>query len=65
VAKKKQQMTLDAAKAVWEEYADIVLENFVDELEKVLLEGDLGMIEEVIAKMNAFKFDFNREIDHN
>ena len=58
--KKKQNMPLDVAKAVWEEYANIILENFVTELAVAVASDEMDAIREVGKKMAAFKFDFNR-----
>jgi len=58
--KAKQQLTTDVAKAVWEEYANIILENWVTELSVAVASGEMDAVREVGIKMATFKFDFNR-----
>lgn len=57
---KKQQMTTDVAKAIWETYANIMLKNWVDKLAKAVASGDMDVVRELGKEMSAFKFDFNR-----
>ncbi len=54
-------MTTDVAKAVWEEYANIILENWVTELAMAVASDEMNAVREVGKKMAAFKFDFNRD----
>lgn len=59
--KKKQQMPLDVAKAVWEEYANIRLEMFTGKLAKAVADKDWISVRLLGGEMEMFKFDFNRD----
>jgi hypothetical protein len=58
--KKKQQMPLDVAKAVWEEYANIQLEMLTSKLAKAVAGKDWIAVRLLGSEMEQFKFDFNR-----
>jgi len=58
--KKNQTMPLDVAKAVWEEYANIVLEGFSSKLAEAVASGEWEAVRSLGKEMDSFKFDFNR-----
>ena len=53
-------MPTDVAKAVWEEYANIIMEKFAGELAQAVAAGEWEAVRAVGKKMETFKFDFNR-----
>lgn len=63
--KKKNQVPVDIAKAIWEEYANIILEKFSDQIHSTIegLHESHPIIvaqREVLKNMKEYKFDFNR-----
>jgi hypothetical protein len=58
---KKQQMPLDVAKAVWEEYSNIIKENWTRELAMAVASKEWDAVREIGKNMSAFKFKFNRD----
>jgi hypothetical protein len=57
---KKNEMPIDVAKAVWEEYANIRLEMFTAKLAKAVAVKDWIAVRLLGGEMEKFKFDFNR-----
>jgi len=60
MAKKKQQMTTDVAKAVWEEYANIYKERWTKQLSYAVGSESWDLVRKLGMEMADFKFDFNR-----
>jgi len=58
--KKRQQLSVDVAKAIWEEYSNIILEKFTWKLAQAVASGEMDAVRAVGKEMNEFKFDFNR-----
>ena len=58
--RKVQQLPIDVAKAIWEEYANIILEKFTRKLAYAVASGDMDVVRAVGREMSEFKFDFNR-----
>lgn len=63
--KKKNNVPVDISKGIWEEYANIILENFADQIESCVkgLHTSHPIIaaqRPIIEAMRAHKFDFNR-----
>ena len=58
--KKKQNMPIDVAKAVWEEYANIYKERWTKHLSYAVGSENWDLVRKLGLEMTAFKFDFNR-----
>lgn len=58
--KKKQQMSTDVAKAVWETYANLYRKRWIKQLEKASVNGHWSDVYGVLSDMQEFEFDFNR-----
>ena len=58
--KKKQQMSTDVAKAVWEKYANLYRERWVKQLEKASINNSWSEVYNALSDMQKFEFDFNR-----
>lgn len=64
--KKKGQMPTKIAKGIWEEYANIILEDFAKELELAETRSNVNWaayksrVKDIAARMREFKFDFNK-----
>lgn len=58
--KKNLAMPTDVAKAVWEEYANIKLEEFTAKLAKAVAAESWTAVRLLGGEMSMFKFDFNR-----
>ncbi|RKX18543.1 MAG: hypothetical protein DRP51_08995 [Candidatus Zixiibacteriota bacterium] len=64
MSKKKLDVPVAVTKAIWEEYANIVLESFTDELDGCITGLHLGhpimkKVAPIVQKMRDFNFDFN------
>ncbi len=57
---KKQEMSTDVAKALWEEYANITKDKWIDQLYDAFEVKDWMEALELLLKFKKFKFDFNR-----
>ena len=57
---KKQEMSTDVAKALWEEYANITKDKWIDQLYEAFEVKDWMEALELLLKFKKFKFDFNR-----
>jgi hypothetical protein len=58
--RKEQKLNLDVAKAIWETYANIMLEKWVKKLAYAVASGNMDAVRAVGKEMEKFKFDFNR-----
>lgn len=58
--KKKQQMSTDVAKAVWETYANLYKERWVRTLSSAVTNRDWDAVNKLGSEMLDFRFDFNR-----
>ena len=58
--RKKQELNLDVAKAIWETYANMILDRWVEKLAYAVAAEDMDAIRAVGKDMQDFKFDFNR-----
>ena len=57
---KNTETPLDVSKAIWEEYSNIIKENWTKELATSVATEDWESVRAVGKKMESFKFDFNR-----
>lgn len=67
MSKKKNQVPVDIAKAIWEEYANIILESYADQFDNCIqgLHTSHPIVvaqRTIIQSMRKHKFDFNRNI---
>ena len=58
--KKKQQMSTDVAKVIWETYANLYRERWMKQLVDAMVEKDWDKVQSAIYTMGNFRFDFNR-----
>ena len=53
-------MPTNVAKALWEEYANIIKDKWVTDLEVAIQHSDMGYVSQLARKIKKFKFDFNK-----
>lgn len=70
MARKKNQEPIDAIKAVWEKYCDIVMEGYAIQIDEVLekfetsylpIDGTVEVIKNISDRMKAFRHEFNKK----
>ena len=55
--KKDLAVPVDVIKALWEKYADVIMEGYADQLEE---QSDSPRVLAIAKKMKAFRHEFNK-----